>query len=186
MDFSIPFNKAWGVYQKAFIDITVGYLLMLIVSILSLGLLFPGVYYGYNLLILKALRGKPITPTDVFDGMRQYWNLSILLIYAGIIVLLLGITIIGIIPAMLIATWWMYAGLFVVDKNYSITKSMLASKNIVRKNNVWLHLVFLIILAVIGNAGFSLAFIGGLVTMPFSMVVLCAAYEQEAKPDKKH
>lgn len=181
MDFSIPFNKAWAAYQKNFVDITVGYLLMLVVSVLSLGLLFPGVYFGYKLLILKVLRGQKVTPTDIFDGLRQYWNLSGLLIYAGLILMLLGITIIGIIPAILIATWWMYAGLFIVDKNYSISRAMLASKNIVRKKNVWLHFIFLIILAVIGNAGFSLAFIGGLVTMPFSLVAFCAAYEVESK-----
>ena len=58
---------------------------------------------------------------------------------------------------------------------------MLASKKIVRKNNLWLHFIFLVIIGVIGNAGFSIACIGGLLTMPFSLVALCAAYDREAK-----
>lgn len=185
MDFSIPFNKAWGVYKRSFVDILVAYLLMIIVSCLTLGLLAPGLYAGYQLLLLKALRGKKIKPTEIFLGLHYYWNMLGLFIYSGLIVLLLFCTILGIIPALLIAAWWMYAGLFIVDKKYSITKAMLESKKIVRKNNVWLHFLFLVLVSVVGNAGYSLAYIGGLVTMPFSLLVFCAAYEQETKTTKK-
>ena len=41
MDFSTPFNKAWAVYCKNFMDITVGYLVMVVVSILTLGIFSP-------------------------------------------------------------------------------------------------------------------------------------------------
>jgi uncharacterized membrane protein len=157
---------------------------MVICSILTLGLLSPGLWAGYNILLLKALRGQKFTPTTVFEGLAQYWNALGLCIYSGLILCLLGITIIGIIPALLIATWWMYAILFIVDKKYSITKAMEASKKIVRKNNLWLHLIFWIIIGVLGNAGYSLACIGGLITMPFSLLAFCAAYDGELKAVK--
>lgn len=181
MDFSVPFNKAWAVYRKNFVDITIGYLLLVIVSCLTLGLLAPGLYYGYKMMLLNSVRGKKVEPTDIFAGLHYYWNILGLYIYAGLILVLLGLTVVGIIPALLIATWWMYAGLFIVDKKYSITKAMSASKTLVRKNNVWLHFIFLVIISVIGNAGFSVAFIGGVLTMPFALTAFCAAYDAEAK-----
>jgi hypothetical protein len=181
MDFSIPFQKAWTTYKQNFVELIVGYLIMVVVSALTLGIFFPGLYAGYLQVMLGALRKKKINSTKVFAGLGQYWNMTGLFIYASLILFLLAITVIGIIPAMLIGTWWMYASIFVADKKFSITKSMATSKKIVRKNNLWLHLIFLIIVGIIGNAGFSLAFIGGLITMPFSMLVLCAAYEMESK-----
>lgn len=181
MDFSIPFQKAWTAYKNNFLDLVVGYLIMVVVSALTLGVLFPGLYAGYLQVMINALRKKKTNSTKVFAGLGQYWNMTGLFIYTSLILFLLALTVFGIIPAILIGTWWMYAGIFVADKKYSITRSMQASKKIVRKNNVWLHLIFWIIVGVIGNAGFSLAFIGGLLTMPFSMLVLCAAYEMESK-----
>lgn len=184
MDYSVSFNKAWSVYQKNFMDLTIGYLLTIVCSVLTLGILAPGLWAGYNLLLLNALRGKKITPTGIFSGLSQYWNVVGLAIYSAIILLLLCITIIGIIPAVLIGTWWMYAILFIVDKKYSITKAMAASKQIVRKNNIWLHFIFLVIISILGNSGFALAYIGALITMPFSLLAFCAAYDSEVKKSK--
>jgi hypothetical protein len=182
MDFSKPFNKSWSVYKNKFIDLSLGFLIMLVVSILSLGILFPGLFPGYQLILLKALRGEKFKPTDVFAGLSFYWNITGLFLYSSLIIGLLMLTLVGIIPAILIGTWWMYAGLFVIDRKQSIAQAMLSSKKVVRKNNVWLHFIFITILVIIGNAGHSLACIGGLITLitiPFSMLVFCAAYEQE-------
>lgn len=181
MDFSLPFQKAWESYKDNFWELTLGYMIMVVVSSLTLGILFPGMYVGFNQLALKALRGKKVIPADIFKGIGQYWNMLGLIIYIFLILLLLGLTLIGIIPAILIATWWMYSGIFVADKKYSISRAMKSSKKIVRKNNVWLHLIFWIITGIIGNAGCSLAYIGYLLTMPFSMLVICAAYLTETK-----
>ncbi len=181
MDFSIPFQKAWLAFKNNFLDLMVGYLIMLAGSAVSLGILFPGLYAGYVRLMLGTLRKKKINPSLVFEGFDQYWNMLGFFIYSSLILSLLSLTVVGIIPSMLIAAWWMYAGIFIADKKFFINKSMAASKKIVRKNNVWLHFIFCVIVGIIGSSGFSLAYIGGLVTMPFSMLVLCAAYEMESK-----
>jgi len=61
----------------------------------------------------------------------------------------------------------------------SIFAAMKRSKEIVRKNDVWMHLLLLILVNIIFSLGSSVFFVGLLISGPIAAAVLVSAYDDE-------
>jgi len=185
MNISKDYQDGWKIFSKNWINAIIGYIIVILISCLTIGILYPAMRTGYNLMLLKAKRGKKISVNDVFSAMNRWLELLGLQLYSGLLIALLAITIIGIFPAILVGTWWMYSGMYLADKKMSITEAMHASKNTVRKNNVWMHLLFLMIYLFLAQGlGYAVACIGWLVTTPIALAAFVSAYDNESKTRK--
>jgi len=179
MDLEKIFKSAWNIFSKNYLTLILGFLVMAIVSGVTLGILAPVVGTGYQMMLLKAKRGKKIEINDIFCAMNKFWTLWGLVLLVGLICLLLSLTIIGLIPMIFLVTWWMYANILIVDKNLSVSKAMKMSKDIVRKNNIWMHLLLLILVNIISSLGSYVMFVGLLITAPIAAAALVSAYNDE-------
>lgn len=173
------FKSALNIFSKNSLTVILGFLVMAIVSFFTLGILAPAVGTGYQIMLLKAKRGKKIEINDIFSALNKFWTLWGLALLIGLICLLLSVTIIGIIPMVFMLTWWMYANILIVDKNLSVSKAMKMSKDLVRKNNIWMHLLLLILINIISSLGSYIMFVGILITAPIAAAVLVSAYDEE-------
>lgn len=173
------FKSAINIFSKNSLTVILGFLVMAVVCVVTLGILSPVVGTGYQMMLLKAKRGKKIEVNDIFCAMNKFWPLWGLALWIGLICVLLAMTIIGFIPMIFLVTWWMYANILIVDKNLSVSKAMKMSKDIVRKNNIWMHLLLLILVNLISSLGSYVMFIGILITGPIAAAALVSAYDEE-------
>lgn len=80
-----------------------------------------------------------------------------------------------IIPGVIFTVWWMYSLYFIVDKRMDFWSAMNASKQLVGKVGFWNNLGLLLIMTVLNALGNSVV-IGGLLTAPFTLLLLTNAY----------
>lgn len=177
MDITKHFKSGIDIFKDNYLEAILGLIIVGLISGISLGILSPVMYTGYNMMLLNAKRGKKISINDTFLYMNKFFSLWGVSIIMGIILGLLAITIIGIIPAIFLWAWWMYSCIFVADKDQNAFKAMDSSAALVRKNNVWLHILFFVIVFIISQLGFYVFFIGGLITTPIAIGAFVSAYD---------
>ena len=192
MNIGKAFTDSWNVYIKNFIVI---FLAGIVASILSI-LVAP--YIGFMLMFASAKKGGTIGFGDVFAPFSKFVNLFFGAIWIGILLMLcwlpsiicfyLGWNTIGmilsleaIIADLYLGVCWMFSLLMVYDKGLSINDSLKASRELVTKNNFWMHLLLLILAGIVGGIGNILWGIGALLTMPLGMGAIACAYAEEAK-----
>lgn len=90
-------------------------------------------------------------------------------------------SIAGVIVNVYLMVSWMFALLLVADKGLVITDALKASRDIVTRNNWWMHFLLLILAGIVGQIGSFAWGIGALLTMPLAMGAVACAYEEEAK-----
>lgn len=197
MDIGLAFVDTWNIYRKNFIVIILAELVFFIMSVVTLGILSYPMMVGFQTLFVKAKRGENIKLTDIFIPVRQsFFRLIGLIIWISIIMLLLllpaiisfilGLGIIGAVLLLIavlvnihLVICWMFSYLLVSDKGLGINEALKASREMVRKNNFWLHLLLLILGGIVANLGCVLWGIGFLLTMPFGVGSVACAYVQE-------
>lgn len=192
MDIGKAFMDSWNIYIKNFIII----LLAGIVSSILGFLVAP--YVGFQMMFVKGKRGTGVSFNEVFAPFSRFLSLFFGAIWIGIIVLLIlvpsiicfymnwgvvgGILLVaGILLDIYLGVNWMFALLLVYDKNLSINDAMKASKELVMKNNWWMHLLLLILAGIVGGIGNILWGVGAILTLPLGMGAIACAYAEEAK-----
>lgn len=182
MNIAKPFLAAWNILIKNLGVILIAVIILLIMSVVTLGIMYLPLLVGLQMLFVKAARGKTITSNEIFDPMNRYF--SVVFGKMGILMLVITGLVLLIVPGLAWASWWMYAVLFMVDKNLHIEDGMKASKELVRKNGTWWHLLFLLVCYVIDNI--LVWFIGPLglllkfITTPLTMGAIACAYVEES------
>jgi len=175
MDIVKAFIDAWKIYMANFVTILLAALAVMIIGTVTLGLLYIPLLVGLQMLFIKAKRGEAVQLNDIFAPVKRFFG-SIwiaLLVVLGLILL--------IVPGLCWLSWWMYALLYIFDKNLGIGAAMRASKEVVRKNNLWAHLFLIVLASVVSQLGFRVFGIGALLTMPLGMGALACAYAEEVK-----
>lgn len=81
-----------------------------------------------------------------------------------------------ILPGIYLAVSYMFAPLFVIDKNMEFWSAMETSRKLITKR-WWSFFGLAIALGILVLAGFILLGVGALVTIPLATCVLAAAYE---------
>ncbi|MFA4906366.1 MAG: hypothetical protein WC645_07675 [Candidatus Margulisiibacteriota bacterium] len=192
MDIGKAFTDSFNIYIKNFIII----LLASIVSSILGFLICPLV--GFQMMFVKAKRGGAIAFNDVFAPFSKFINIALgaawiaillaLTFVPSVICFYLGWNLVGsllAVAAILLAIYlgvsWMFALLLIYDKGLSVNQGLKASRELVAKNNFWMHLVLVILAGIVGGLGNILWGVGAILTMPVGIGAIAAVYAEETK-----
>jgi len=179
MDIVKAFTDSWKIYMANFVTILLATLAVMIIGVVTLGLLYVPLLVGLQMLFIKAKRGEAVLLNDIFVPVKRFFAIFFGSVWIALLVMI-GL-ILFLIPGLCWLSWWMFALLYIFDKNLGIGAAMRASKELVRKNNLWAHLFLLILAGAVAHLGFYVFGIGVLLTMPLGMGALACAYADEAK-----
>ena len=154
-------------------------------GLLFLGLLAMVVVLVVGMAVVSAVQtlaslkeADSLTPTigEVFPP-RRIGALLLLSILIGLVSAILGITIVG---PIVVAFFTVFAALFIVDRNLGVIDSIKASCRLVMvaPGQLILLLLLLMVINVVGN----MVVIGGIVTIPLTMIAIALAYRQLSGP----
>ncbi|MEB3252640.1 MAG: hypothetical protein VKO01_10975 [Cyanobacteriota bacterium] len=137
-------------------------------------ILSPILGVGYYCVALQIARRRPKSFSDFFGGFNKFVPVFLTALVSG---LLIGLgSVLLVLPGIYLAVSYLFAQLFVVDKNLGFWSAMETSRRLITKK--WFSffglglLMFLLILA-----GLLCFGVGVLVTIPLGSCVLTAAYE---------
>ncbi|MBU0671887.1 MAG: hypothetical protein KJ732_02535 [Candidatus Margulisbacteria bacterium] len=190
MNIGKPFVDAWNIYLKNFGTIIISLIIVIILSVVTLGILSLPLFIGFQMLFVKAMRKKKIVANEVLDPIKRFF--SLVSGYFAIGLLILFGCLLLLVPGLAWASWWMYGLLFIYDKNMHIEDGMRSSKELVRKNGTWWHLLFLAVMAFINIAAGQVLLalhipiwiyyiLSTLFIMPITSGALACAYADESK-----
>ncbi|MFH7243863.1 MAG: hypothetical protein ACHWZW_13545 [Spirulina sp.] len=129
---------------------------------------------GFYIVAFQIARNRPKNFSDFFNGFKKFLPLFLTSLVSTILIALGMIALI--LPGIYLATSYMFAPLFVIDKNMEFWSAMETSRKLITKR-WWSFFGLAILLSFLVLAGFILLGIGALVTIPLSTCVLAAAYE---------
>jgi len=174
VDINKIFKYSWELFVKDIVPLIVGGLIASILGVVTLGILAGPLYGGLVKMIIRRVREKrPAEIGDVFSAMDQFGTLFITSLVLTILIIL-GLFL-CIIPGILLATIWLYVFIFIVDKKMGMGEAMSASKDLVSRVGLGMHLVMILVFGVISGL-LSLTYIGGIVVYPFILVVVSVMY----------
>jgi hypothetical protein len=178
MDIVKAFKDAFDIYIKNFIIIILGTLVAIALGMLTFGILYAPLLVGVQMLFVKAKRGQPLRFTEIFSPIKRFFSLFFGCIWIAILITIGFILLV--VPGLIWMSWWIFALLFIYDKGMGIGQGMAASKQIVRKNNLWLHLILIILTCVVAQLGYYVFVIGYLFTLPLALGAIACAYVDES------
>jgi hypothetical protein len=187
MNFKHHLERAWRLTIDNLVPLILMTLVMVVVSLLSLGILAMVTLAGYTKSILLMIRtGREPKLGDVFSEMKLFlpllgYSLAVFIITAiGFALLFIP----GVILACAIAWASLYMLPLMVDKGMGVMEAVKESFRIVSsREDIMDHIVLLILLVGISAVGSSV-FIGWLFTQPFAMILLLSAYEEKVAGGK--
>ena len=165
-------KQTWDLFKNDFVLWVVAGLVMIIVTIASLGILSGPMTVGYIQLIERRRMGQPGSVTDIFDGFSHFGVSLIASILIG-----LGVFIgmfLFILPGVLFGLSMAFTFQAIAIHHEGATSAMGKSFELI-KDNLALSAVFLVIVLVLSGIGGAVVF-GTLVTMPFTMLLMTLAY----------
>jgi len=192
MDIGKAFVDAWNSYTKNFVIL----ILAAIVSSILGFLIAPMV--GFQMMFVKAKRGEGVSFNEVFSPFRRFGSLLLGAIWIAI---LLGLAFLpgavcfyfnwnligglfeqtAILIDVYFAVCWLFALLLIYDKGLSINAGLKTSREIVTKNNWWLHFLLIVLAGIVSGLGNILWGVGAILTMPLGVGAIASAYAEEAK-----
>ena len=134
----------------------------------------PALGAGFYFVSFQIARNRPKNFSDFFNGFKKFLPIFLTSLVSTILIALGFIALI--IPGIYLAVSYMFAQLFVIDKNMNFWSAMETSRKLITKR--WFSFLGLgILMTLLVLSGFLLLGIGALVTIPLSTCVLAAAYE---------
>lgn len=171
MNFESLFKQTWGQFIEKIVKLV---LFVIVGGFLSLTIiLIPCIAGGITRELLKVVREGKEPEFSQLWNFEAYGQILLFLIVGGFLIMIGYILLI--IPGILFTVWWMYSLYFIVDKGMDFWSAMSASKKLVGKTGFWNNLGLLIIMTVLNAIGNSVV-IGGLLTTPFTLLLLTNAY----------
>jgi uncharacterized membrane protein len=141
---------------------------------LIFNIISPALTAGYYFVSFQIARNRPKGFADFFNGFKKFLPLFLTSLVSGILIALGLVALI--IPGIYLAVSYMFAQLFVIDKNMSFWSAMETSRKLITKK--WFSFFGLgILMSLLILAGFLLLGVGALVTIPLATCVTAAAYE---------
>lgn len=141
---------------------------------LIFNIISPALGAGFYVVSFQIARNRPKNFSDFFGGFKKFLPLFLTSLVSTIFIAI-GLILL-IIPGIYLAVSYMFAQLFVIDKNMGFWSAMDTSRKLISKR--WFSFLGLsIVLGLLVLAGFLLLGVGALVTIPLSTCVLAAAYE---------
>ena len=177
-DIGLCFNAAMEAMKRNFGTIVIGYLIwMVAVVLLELTyvgfLLVPAMYIGMFRFNLSCIRNQSVTISDIFRGFDLFGP-SLAWAFVQFLLVFIGICL-CILPGIYLSIAWVFSLMILADKKYGFWESMEISRQVVTANWGWM-LLLLFVSGVIGILGILGCIIGLFITVPFSALMLAAAY----------
>lgn len=137
-------------------------------------ILSPVLGVGYYFVAFQIARGRSYGFGDFFNGFKKFLPVFLTALVSSVLIGLGFILLI--LPGIYLAVSYLFAQLFVVDKNLNFWSAMETSRKVITKK--WFSFFGLILLlALLNILGAIILGIGLLVTIPLSACVIAAAYE---------
>ncbi len=183
MDFKQHFERSWQVMLGHFAPILVNTLVMIVVSVASLGIMAPVVSAGYMQSLLLALREnrKPdvkdlFAHMDLFFPLLGFTVLFVLLVIIGLVMLVLpGIAV------MLAGTFFLvYMLPLMTDQRLGLIEAVKESGRMALDEPVGEHVAVVAVLIILESIGSSVVF-GTLLTHPYSCLFILSVYEEKRR-----
>ncbi|VAW40905.1 hypothetical protein MNBD_DELTA04-1064 [hydrothermal vent metagenome] len=183
MDFKDLFERAWKIFTSFLPAMVLNTVVLIGVSIITLGILQPVAIAGYTQSLLLALRDqrKPEV-RDLFSYMGLFWPLlgfTVLLFLAimlGLVVLLLP----GIIMGLVATFFCIYMLPLMTDRGMGLVDAIRESSRLALEKPVADHLVVVAIYVGLVSVGQSVI-LGVLFTLPLATLFVLSVYEVKVK-----
>lgn len=139
-------------------------------SLVISGPMLGGMFY----IILDLRQGKPFNIMRMFDGFKKI----VPLILVGVLtsVFTLAGFVLFVLPGFLVAGWYLFPYLFVIDEDRDFWDAMEASRNIGFNNHLMVFTTILV-LGLFNLLGAMALGVGLVVSIPFTLCVIAKAYE---------
>ncbi len=174
MDLGKYLAGALNLTVKHPVPLVLGCAVAVLAGAATLGILAPALTAGAVLMFVKAHAGGTPAPGDVFKPLgRTFPLLGAALVHA--VAIFLG-TLLLVVPGLILAARWMYALPLMADKGMGMGEAQRRSAEMVQQGGTFMHVVFLLVLAVVGGSGSLLAGVGALLTVPLSVGALGLGY----------
>ena len=180
MDFKEHFERSWQVLLGYFAPILVNTLVMIVVSVASLGIMAPVVSAGYMQSLLLALREnrKPdvkdlFAHMDLFFPLLGFTILFVLLVLIGLVMLVLpGIAVI------LAGTFFLvYMLPLMTDQRLGLIEAIKESSRMALDEPISEHVAVVAVLIILDSIGSSVG-VGTLLTHPYACLFILSVYEE--------
>ncbi len=167
-------SEAWGLFKGDFVLWIIAGLIMLIVTVVSLGILSGPMTVGFIQLVEKRLRNEPGSPADVFDGFGHFGAslIAFVLICVGVAI---GMFLL-VLPGLLFGLAMSFAFHAIAIDDEDATGALAKSFALIKKD-LALSAIFLVIVLVLSGIGGAVGF-GILLTMPFTLILMTLAYHR--------
>ncbi len=175
MNYEKAVNQTVEAFKKDWIIFSVSTIIVLAVSIVTLGLLAAPMYAGLGSMFVNSTKGRKPVFNDLFIYSGKFFFMLVMGFLIAVPVII-GCFLL-VIPGLILATFWMYSIYAMAFDNKGIIESMKTSWNFVAKNGLWQNLLVLIAVGVFQWLGGAI-FIGILVTVPMSAGFLGILYEE--------
>jgi uncharacterized membrane protein len=168
---------AWALYRDDFVLFLIAGLLVVGVSIVTLGLLSGPLVVGFVDVVERRRRGEDAAATDVFDGFGLLAPslVATVLIVVGTFIGLLLFVVPGLVFA--VATTFTFQAI-AIDRE-TATGAIGRSIEIVR-DHLALSIVFIVIVIVLNSLG-GLVLFGTFLTLPYCLILMTLAYDRLAR-----
>jgi len=177
-------SLGFRVYTSFPFAFIVGGALLILISCVSLGILAGPCLFGLAYMTRRAMAGEEVRLADAFHGFEHRLGSSLVTGLVAVVLVMAGCAfffIPGLVVAVLLV--WMFP--YLADhENGSFRTAFFHSMEFVEEKPVERGLFGLLLVA-LGGIGFLLLWIPGLLTAPWALVTICAAYYREQHPDEE-
>jgi uncharacterized membrane protein len=180
MDIKHHLEAAWNITLNHFVSLILISVVMMGVSILTVGIMAPVTMAGYMQSLLELIRsGREPKVQDLFSHMKMFLPMLGfgIVVFAIIFLSFMAFFLPGIIVTAAVVFCCLYMMPLMTDRNLGIFAAIKESIVMSRRVELTDHLAVVIIFLAIYMIG-RLAFIGMLFTMPLSMLFLLSTYEE--------
>jgi 4-hydroxybenzoate polyprenyltransferase len=183
MDFKRHIETAWNLTLRHLVALILITLVLLAVSVFSLGILAPVAFAGYTQSLLLLIRnGREPNARDLFSHMKLFLPLLgfgiavFLAVSFGFMLLLVP----GLVVALAITFCCIYMIPLMTDRSLGLVAAIKESYAMARRGD-WLdHVVVVLIFLAISMIGGSF-FIGSLFTQPLATLFMLSVYEEKTR-----
>ncbi|GMT42415.1 MAG: hypothetical protein IEMM0002_0826 [bacterium] len=175
------YEESWRIFKNSWHVYVLCALVFIVVNMMAQIVPFGGLVVGgpmmagLYLVVSDLYSGKEFDLGRLFGGFAYFLPTFLAYIITTIFTTI-GLFML-IIPGVIVASWYLFTYLFILDRDMDFWSAMEASRKIAFEDIVGFALFFLT-MGVINIIGIIALFVGLLVTIPISLIVVFVAYGQ--------
>jgi hypothetical protein len=184
MDFKHHFENTWNITITNLLPLVFMTLLMVAVSVLTVGFLAPVAMAGYTQSVLLLVReGREPRVQDVFSQMKLFLPLLAFSFVAGLIIMAGCILLVlpGVLLSLAISFFCLFMLPLMTDKSLGLMDAVKKSAALSLEGQILDHIIVTILYIAILAVGGSIFFVGILFTQPLATVFLMSVFEEKIK-----